>query len=65
MRVVWQATASGPGLGNYQTRDVPVPPYNGETVGLIAVHFLPNDQINVLVTNLYYEHSDYPIKDPR
>ena len=64
VRVVWQSTLEPVGSDVYQTRDVPVPPYDANQVAQFSVHFLRSGEIKVLAATTDSTNPDYPIKDP-
>ena len=64
VRVVWQSTLEPVGSDVYQTRDVPVPPYDANQVAQFSVHFLRSGEIKVLAATTGRRDPDYPIKDP-
>lgn len=45
-------------------RVVPVPKYESEDLGFLAVHFYPNDLVKVLVTNKAETYPGYPYPRP-
>ena len=48
----------------WKTRVVEVPPYTAKDRGHLAVHFLANDEVTVLVTTKTAGHPEYPYPYP-
>jgi len=48
----------------WKTQVVEVPQYRPEDRGVFAVHFLPNDEVKVLVTRITVGHPNYPFPEP-
>jgi hypothetical protein len=51
--------------GAWKTRTVEIPRYDRDKVSHLAVHFLPHDEVKVVVSWIYPEHPDYPVPYPR
>lgn len=49
---------------SWKTVVVDIPEYSLNDVGHLAVHFFPNDEVKVLVTDKYVGHPSYPYPSP-
>lgn len=49
----------------YKEKIVEVPEYNNSDLEFFIVHFFPNDEVKVLVTNKIITHPDYPYPKKR
>ena len=49
----------------WKTKVVEVPQYQSDKRDIFAVHFFPNDEVKVLVTNMIVGHPEYPFPSPK